>query len=228
MPPTSSRSARPGWAPTSADTTVVGGSHEIPFARRPGSLALLPTRTAFGTRKGLWTAAGNGAGWTVSQPIKQMAEFSSVALMSRSEDEPPRLLVGARSWFWGPSVLTSDDDGATWSEPDSGGIALPEGADVAVERIWNLTPDPREADVVWVGCEPHSLWRSVDGGRQFELTTALLDNPQRVGKPLRDDLDGIWSARRGTYRVHYRVREYPREVVVLRVDHRRDAYRLLT
>jgi mRNA-degrading endonuclease RelE of RelBE toxin-antitoxin system len=59
------------------------------------------------------------------------------------------------------------------------------------------------------------------------LTTALLDNPRRVGKPLRDDLDGIWSARRGTYRVLYRIREDPREVVVLRIDHRRNAYRPL-
>ena len=57
------------------------------------------------------------------------------------------------------------------------------------------------------------------------LTTALLDNPHRVGKPLRDDLDGIWSARRGTYRVLYRIHEERREVVVLRIDHRRDAYR---
>ena len=60
------------------------------------------------------------------------------------------------------------------------------------------------------------------------VTTALLDNPHRVGKPLRDDLAGIWSARRGTYRVLYRIREDSREVVVLRIDHRRDAYRPLT
>lgn len=59
------------------------------------------------------------------------------------------------------------------------------------------------------------------------VTTALLDNPHRVGKPLRKDLDGIWSARRGTYRVLYRIHEDPREVVVLRIDHRRDAYRPL-
>lgn len=59
------------------------------------------------------------------------------------------------------------------------------------------------------------------------LTTALLHNPHRVGKPLRDDLDGIWSARRGTYRVLYRIHEDRREVVVLRIDHRRDAYRPL-
>jgi mRNA-degrading endonuclease RelE of RelBE toxin-antitoxin system len=57
------------------------------------------------------------------------------------------------------------------------------------------------------------------------VTTALLDNPHGVGTPLRDDLDGIWSARRGTYRVLYRIREDSRGVVVLRIDHRRDAYR---
>jgi mRNA interferase RelE/StbE len=59
------------------------------------------------------------------------------------------------------------------------------------------------------------------------LTTALIANPQRVGKPLRDDLAGIWSARRGTYRVLYRINDEAHEVVVLRVEHRRDAYRPL-
>jgi mRNA-degrading endonuclease RelE of RelBE toxin-antitoxin system len=59
------------------------------------------------------------------------------------------------------------------------------------------------------------------------VTSALLENPRRVGKPLRDDLDGIWSARRGTYRVLYRIREDSREVVVLRIDHLRNAYRPL-
>ena len=57
------------------------------------------------------------------------------------------------------------------------------------------------------------------------LTTTLIGDPHRVGKPLRGQLTGIWSARRGTYRVLYRIAEEPREVVVLRVEHRRDAYR---
>jgi mRNA interferase RelE/StbE len=59
------------------------------------------------------------------------------------------------------------------------------------------------------------------------LTTSLIREPYRAGKPLRDDLAGVWSARRGTYRVLYRIREDPREVIVLRVEHRRDAYRPL-
>jgi len=57
------------------------------------------------------------------------------------------------------------------------------------------------------------------------LTGALIDNPQRVGKPLRGDLAGIYSARRGTYRVLYRINDSRLEVVVLRIEHRRDVYR---
>ena len=57
------------------------------------------------------------------------------------------------------------------------------------------------------------------------ITGALVDNPQRVGKPLRGELAGIHAARRGTYRVLYRINEAAREVVVLRIEHRRDAYR---
>jgi mRNA interferase RelE/StbE len=57
------------------------------------------------------------------------------------------------------------------------------------------------------------------------LTTTLVTSPRIAGEPLCGELAGVWSARRGTYRVLYRVLEEPREVVVLRVDHRRDVYR---
>lgn len=57
------------------------------------------------------------------------------------------------------------------------------------------------------------------------LTATLIGNPHRLGKPLGAELAGIWSARRGTYRVLYRINDPAREVVVLRIEHRRDAYR---
>jgi mRNA interferase RelE/StbE len=53
----------------------------------------------------------------------------------------------------------------------------------------------------------------------------LLDNPDRVGKRLRRPLGDRHSARRGTYRVVYRIDEGTRTVTVLDVAHRRDAYR---
>jgi mRNA interferase RelE/StbE len=57
------------------------------------------------------------------------------------------------------------------------------------------------------------------------ITGALIENPQRVGRELRNELAGIQSARRGTYRVLYRIDEAERVVTVLRIDHRSDVYR---
>jgi len=57
------------------------------------------------------------------------------------------------------------------------------------------------------------------------VTGPLLDHPHRVGRQLRNELSGILSARRGTYRVLYRVDDDLKTVTVLQVDHRRDVYR---
>ena len=57
------------------------------------------------------------------------------------------------------------------------------------------------------------------------LTGPLIENPYRVGRALRNELAGIHSARRGTYRVPYRIDDDTREVTVLRIEHRGDAYR---
>jgi len=57
------------------------------------------------------------------------------------------------------------------------------------------------------------------------MTGPLIENPRRVGKMLRRELQGMWSARRGTYRVLYRINDHANEVIVLRIDHRRDVYR---
>jgi mRNA-degrading endonuclease RelE of RelBE toxin-antitoxin system len=54
---------------------------------------------------------------------------------------------------------------------------------------------------------------------------ALAEDPHRVGAPLRKPFDGQWRARRGEYRVRYRIDEQAQMVYVLDVDHRRDAYR---
>jgi mRNA interferase RelE/StbE len=53
----------------------------------------------------------------------------------------------------------------------------------------------------------------------------LLDNPHRVGKRLRPPLEDRHAARRGTYRVIYRIDDGERSVTVVDVAHRRDIYR---
>ena len=57
------------------------------------------------------------------------------------------------------------------------------------------------------------------------ITGPLLREPYRVGKQLMPPLDDRHSARRGTYRIIYRIDEESRTVTVVDIDHRRDVYR---
>lgn len=57
------------------------------------------------------------------------------------------------------------------------------------------------------------------------ITGALLENPQRVGKPLDPPLAPAWTARRGTYRILYTIDNTHRMVEVTAIRHRADAYR---
>lgn len=57
------------------------------------------------------------------------------------------------------------------------------------------------------------------------LLGPLLENPQRMGHRLRSELEGLWAARRGPYRIVYEILEAERRVYVLRIDHRVDVYR---
>jgi mRNA interferase RelE/StbE len=52
----------------------------------------------------------------------------------------------------------------------------------------------------------------------------LAINPHRVSKPLFGPLAGCHGARRGTYRIVYRIDEASRVIHVLDVDHRLDVY----
>lgn len=49
--------------------------------------------------------------------------------------------------------------------------------------------------------------------------------PRRVGKPLERELEGLWGARRGPYRVVYEIHDDRLVVLVIHVDHRADVYR---
>ena len=50
----------------------------------------------------------------------------------------------------------------------------------------------------------------------------LAENPHRVGKPLRRELEGMHSARRGDFRIVYRITDL---VTIVAIDHRADIYR---
>ena len=54
---------------------------------------------------------------------------------------------------------------------------------------------------------------------------SIAENPLRAGKPLKGELEGLHSARRGEFRVIYEIDEAAGVVLVHRAQHRRSAYR---
>jgi mRNA interferase RelE/StbE len=57
------------------------------------------------------------------------------------------------------------------------------------------------------------------------ITGPLLEQPHRVGKQLLPPLHDRFSARRGTYRVIYRIDDETHVMTVVDIGHRRDIYR---
>ncbi|MDQ3485308.1 MAG: type II toxin-antitoxin system RelE/ParE family toxin [Actinomycetota bacterium] len=70
-----------------------------------------------------------------------------------------------------------------------------------------------------------SLPESVAFAAYEFLIGPLLENPHRVGKRLRPPLEDRHSARRGTYRVIFRIDDKQRRATVVGVVRRSDAYR---
>lgn len=75
--------------------------------------------------------------------------------------------------------------------------------------------------------------RAISGRLPEAVAAAVLEfcgadlalSPQRVGKPLFGPLEGCHAARRGTYRMVYRIDEDSHTVHILDIDHRTDLYR---
>jgi photosystem II stability/assembly factor-like uncharacterized protein len=137
------------------------------------------TLVMIGTRKGLFLARSEDRRtWEVSEPTLTNEGVSSVAIDTRGAT--PRLLAGGATWFWGPYLVSSDDLGATWHDPEHAPLAFPEDTGAAIANVWQITPDTAaRPGVVWAGTEPSALWRSEDGGASFSLVRGLWDHPHR-------------------------------------------------
>ena len=132
-----------------------------------------------GTSKGLFLATSDDGrqSWEIGPPHFPMTAVYAVGIDARRAT--PRLLVGASSSHFGPSVAISDDLGATWQEPDASPLAFPASADAAVERVWQFAQSPIAPEVVYAGTQPSALFRSDDGGATFQLMSGLWDHPHR-------------------------------------------------
>jgi Cytotoxic translational repressor of toxin-antitoxin stability system len=90
-----------------------------------------------------------------------------------------------------------------------------------------VTGPPRYTVVISAGAK-----RAIECDLPEPVAVAVVDflfgplaaDPYRVGTPLRFDLEGHWSARRGQYRVIYSIRDDEVLVRVVRISHRPDVY----
>ncbi len=82
----------------------------------------------------------------------------------------------------------------------------------------------RSAQRAWTEGPPRGIPMAAAAAVSEFLSGALLDNPQRVGKRLTRELAGYYAARRGAYRVVYRIDDEARIVNVVRIDLRGDVY----
>ena len=57
------------------------------------------------------------------------------------------------------------------------------------------------------------------------IYATLAESPHRVGRELQLDLADHYAARRGDYRIIYRIDDEARAVLIVTIDHRADSYR---
>src|SRR3989440_390756 len=156
---------------------------------------------AIGTEKGLFlaTAVDDRKSWEVSGPHYPMTGVYSVAIDKRGDR--PRLLAGMAASHWGPSLVTSDDLGQSWHEPDHAPLAFPERTEKALERVWQIAPGPADQpDRVYAGTQPSALFVSDDGGRTYAFVDGLWGDPDRLyaqnhhGVYRSDDAGASWQS----------------------------------
>lgn len=75
------------------------------------------------------------------------------------------------------------------------------------------------------GSSPKCCPKQSPSRRTSSSSGPLLDNPHRVGKRLLPPVNDRHSARRGTYRVLYRIDDAEKRVTIVAVVSRPDAYR---
>jgi photosystem II stability/assembly factor-like uncharacterized protein len=139
-------------------------------------------RVLAGTRKGAFVLTSDGMRdrWEVSGP--HFAGWEIYHLKGSPAD-PDRLYASQSSGWSGQVIQRSDDGGATW-EPMGNRFAYDgtpgthqwyDGTPHPWEfaRVWHLEPSPDDPDLVYAGVEDAGLFRSDDGGRNWQELPAL-------------------------------------------------------
>src|SRR5438270_11095132 len=116
------------------------------------------TEVLLGTKKGLFVLHGDPADGFEITTRAFAGEPVDYAVRDRRTG---RLLATMTSPFYGPKIFFSDNDGEDWEQCE--GVALPEGGEEALTRIWVIAPGEAEG-TIYAGGDPGVLFESFDGG----------------------------------------------------------------
>ncbi len=131
------------------------------------------TELVLGTKKGLFILNGGpdsgfevGARAFAGEPVD----------FAMRDARTGRLFATVSSPFYGPKIWYADDPGGEWTQAK--GVALPDGGNAALARIWVITAGQADG-LLYAGGDPGVLFESRDGGASWELNAALWSHPTR-------------------------------------------------
>ena len=131
------------------------------------------TELLVGTKKGLFALQGEPGG-----PFAVTARAFPGEPVEYAMRDPRsgRLLAAVTSGWYGPKIFYADDVEGEWQQAE--GVALPEGGEQALERIWVIQAGEREG-TLYAGGDPGVLFESRDGGATWERNRAFWEHPTR-------------------------------------------------
>jgi hypothetical protein len=131
------------------------------------------TELLVGTKKGLFVLRGD-TGDEFEIAARQFAgEPVEYAIR---DPRSGRYFASVTSAFYGPKVFATDNPAGEWQETE--GLALPEGEEKALKRIWTIQP-AEDDDHLYAGGDPAVLFESRDGGSTWSLNEPFWNQPDR-------------------------------------------------
>jgi BNR/Asp-box repeat protein len=130
------------------------------------------TELLVGTKKGLFALEGEPGG---RFEVTGRAFAGQPVEYAIRDPRTGGVVASVTSPFYGPQIWLADEVGGDWRQAE--GVALPEGGDAALVRIWVLVPG--EDGTLYAGGDPGVLFESRDGGATWALNRGLWEQPTR-------------------------------------------------